>query len=383
MPKARLFPLSRDELVECAALLDARAPRRARPLRIPRAAARRAGAADRRRSRGARSGTKTRCSRWSAAPSRTATLSREEFDAVVRMLAEGFSTTPRPARRATCIATPSTGVLRGRARRAADGADLGRHDPRQRRLPRRARAAGQIDRHASTRTSRSRASPAISSSSATRRTASCGSSAAACASRMRTAQPPTHPVLARRGAGPHATSCRTPCRGCATISCAPDARSGRRRAPRWLSRRRGLAQAAAQQLVDYLARGARGARHAADAGHDRARAFLRRVRRHAARHPFAVRQPHQSRMGAGAAQALLPQVQFRAAGGGDRRRDRAVAVDQSTASRWHESGATCTRIPRATSWCRRARCAAVRGAGCKGIAPRMGMRTRSSLPLLC
>ena len=31
VPKGRLFPLSRDELVECAALLDARAPRRARP----------------------------------------------------------------------------------------------------------------------------------------------------------------------------------------------------------------------------------------------------------------------------------------------------------------------------------------------------------------
>ena len=31
VPKARLFPLSRDELVECAALLDAVAPRRARP----------------------------------------------------------------------------------------------------------------------------------------------------------------------------------------------------------------------------------------------------------------------------------------------------------------------------------------------------------------
>ena len=42
----------------------------------------------------------------------------------------------------------------------------------------------------------------------------------------------------------------------------------------------------------------------------------------------AVRQPHQPRMGTGAAQALLRQVQFRAAGRGDRGRDRAVAVDQ-------------------------------------------------------
>ena len=65
-------------------------------------------------------------------------------------------------------------------------------------------------------------------------------------------------------------------------------------------------------------RGARRADLPADAGHDRARALLRRGRRHAARHPFALWQPHQPRLGPGAAQAVLPQVQFRAAGGGDR-----------------------------------------------------------------
>ena len=68
--------------------------------------------------------------------------------------------------------------------------------------------------------------------------------------------------------------------------------------------------------------------HAADAEDDRVRALLRRIGRHAVRHPQPVRQPHQPRLGAGAAQALLPQVQFRAAGGGDRGRDRAVAVDE-------------------------------------------------------
>ena len=49
-----------------------------------------------------------------------------------------------------------------------------------------------------------------------------------------------------------------------------------------------------------------GARLPADAGHDRAGTLLRRGRRHAARRAFAVRQPHQSRLGARAAQALLP-----------------------------------------------------------------------------
>ena len=52
-PKGRLFPLSRDELVECAALLDSVARGELDRLSHPRAAARRAGAADRRRGRGA------------------------------------------------------------------------------------------------------------------------------------------------------------------------------------------------------------------------------------------------------------------------------------------------------------------------------------------
>ena len=52
-PKGRLFPLSRDELVECAALLDSVRRGELDRLDDPGAAARRAGAADRRRSRGA------------------------------------------------------------------------------------------------------------------------------------------------------------------------------------------------------------------------------------------------------------------------------------------------------------------------------------------
>ncbi|MNC84534.1 hypothetical protein D3C83_00900 [compost metagenome] len=55
-------------------------------------------------------------------------------------------------------------------------------------------------------------------------------------------------------------------------------------------------------------------RHDSDAGHTRVRAVLRRIGRHAARPARAVRQPHQPRLGAGAAQAVLPPVQLRAAG---------------------------------------------------------------------
>ena len=67
------------------------------------------------------------------------------------------------------------------------------------------------------------------------------------------------------------------------------------------------------------------ARLPADTREAGVRAFLRRSRRHAAGHPFALRQPSQPRLGAGAAQAVLPQVQLRAAGRRDRRQHRALA----------------------------------------------------------
>ena len=53
LPKGRLFPLSRDDLVECAALLDSVRRGELDRLAIPHRTARRAGAADRRRGRGA------------------------------------------------------------------------------------------------------------------------------------------------------------------------------------------------------------------------------------------------------------------------------------------------------------------------------------------
>ena len=62
-PKGRLFPLSRDELVECAALLDSVGRGELDRLAIPAAAARRAGAADRGRGRRRRNGARTSCSR--------------------------------------------------------------------------------------------------------------------------------------------------------------------------------------------------------------------------------------------------------------------------------------------------------------------------------
>ena len=55
------------------------------------------------------------------------------------------------------------------------------------------------------------------------------------------------------------------------------------------------------------------------------RALLRRERRHAARPARAVRRAHQPRLGPRAAQALLPRLRLRAAGGGQRGGDRALA----------------------------------------------------------
>ena len=52
--------------------------------------------------------------RWSGAPSRTRSSTRDDFDAVVRMLAEGFAHAPRPPRARYLHRDAVNGVLRGR-----------------------------------------------------------------------------------------------------------------------------------------------------------------------------------------------------------------------------------------------------------------------------
>ena len=83
---------------------------------------------------------------------------------------------------------------------------------------------------------------------------------------------------------------------------------------RWLTDEVGLAAAAAEQIVDLLRGVAADSRRPADRGHDRPRAVLRRIGRDATGAARAVRQPCQSRVGARAQKALLPPVQLRAAG---------------------------------------------------------------------
>ena len=106
--------------------------------------------------------------------------------------------------------------------------------------------------------------------------------------------------------------------------------------PHLLSRESEAAIAWLDRRVRRLARGGgadrrvpRGvgadSRRAADPRHDHPRAVLRRLGRDAAGVARALRQPCESCLGARAAQTVLPPVQLRAAGRGNRRRPAAVA----------------------------------------------------------
>ena len=90
-PKGRLFPLSRDDLVECTALLDSVRRRELDHLKIPQTPidvlAQQIVAEVSARDMGENELYALCCGAW---PFRT--LTRETFDAVIRMLAEGFTT---------------------------------------------------------------------------------------------------------------------------------------------------------------------------------------------------------------------------------------------------------------------------------------------------
>ena len=339
-PKGRLFPLSRDELVECTALLDSVRRGELDRLRLPEqpldVLAQQIVA-------------EVAAREWRedelyallrrAWPYRA--LARADFDAVVGMLAEGFST--RRGRRGALIHHDAVNhVLRGRrgARLTAltsggtipDTADYqvvlepesqvigtrerglrGREHGR-RRLPARQRVLPHPAGRARHRPGRGRARPAA-----------------------------DDPVLAGRGAGAQRRAVGLGLAPAGGDRGPPRDRPGRRGraalADRWSSASTSRPRAAGR----LSGRGARGAGLPADPGHGRARALLRRSRRHAAGDPLALRQPHQPRLGTGAAQALLPQVQLRAAGGGDRGQHRAVADHGAQLRAWPRCSTTCTR----------------------------------------
>ena len=277
-------------------------------------------------------------------------------------------------------ATRSTGPLRGRRGARLLAHDLGRRDSRSGRLPRRARAGRHVHRHAQ-RGLRDREHGGRRLSARERVVArAAGRRAAPCASPTPRARRRTcRSGSARRRR--EATSCRARSAICArrTLRSRRSARSPRRpvaaepaspAVPR-LSRLAGCAETgishgAAEQVVAYLAEGRARARRHPDAADARPRALLRRVGRHAARAARAVRQPHQQGVGPGAAQALLPSVQLRAAGGGHRGRAAAVARPAALVPARRRLPLSASGDRRATCSCRRfstRRCSRRGGAG--------------------
>ena len=183
LPKGRLFPFSRDDLAECAALLDSvrrgeldRLDVQDQPLDVlAQQIVAEVAARD-----------------WNedellallrrAWPYRN--LTEADFSSVVTMLAEGFTT--RRGRRGALIHHDAVNHrLRGRRGARLDGADLRRRNPGQRRLPGACSSRTISSSAACTRISPSKAWRAIFFNSAINPIASCGSSAALSASPMR------------------------------------------------------------------------------------------------------------------------------------------------------------------------------------------------------
>ena len=102
-----------------------------------------------------------------------------------------------------------------------------------------------------------------------------------------------------------------------------------------LERECGLDRRGAEQAVEYVRAGQRALGVVPSAGHRGRRAILRRRRRHATGDSRAVRVAHQPGVGAGAAQALLPDLQFRTAGRGHRQRAGAVAERSAFLPAWN------------------------------------------------
>ena len=282
------------------------------------------------------------------------------------MLADGFTT--RHGHRARVRASRRRQRRAARApRRAAHRAHLRRRDSRHGRLRRRARAGRTAWSARSTRTSRSRASPATSSSSATRRTASGASSAAACASRMRKAQPPTsRSGWAKRPARSdelsHAVSRLRERRVANDARDAPAAR--RMRSSRLAAGLEHAARADAARSSSSITSPPRTPRSARC--RRRTAIVLERFFDESGGMQLVIHAPFGSRInrawGLALRKRFCRQVQLRAAGGGDRGRDRAVAVDQPQlpAGRRRALSAFEHRAPGAGAGA--ARCADVRGA---------------------
>ena len=293
--------------------------RRARPPGDSPRAARHPGAADRGRlrRRGVERGRAVRAG--ARAPAPTARSPARDFDAVIDMLSEGIATN-RGRSGAYLHRDGVNRRVRGRrgARLAAitsggaipDTAQLhrGRRSPK-------ASVVGTVDEDFAVE---SLAGDIFLLGTTSWRIRRVGARPRARGGRARRAA--LHSLLARRSARPHRGAVARGLRGCATdVAGAADRRAPARRRmrPRPPRRRTG------RRLRRAPARAALGVVPTVD--DRRRRALLRRSRRHAARPPRALRRAHQPRLGPGAAQALLPHLQLRAAGRRHRQRHRDLA----------------------------------------------------------
>ncbi len=326
LPKARLFPTSRDDLVECAALLDAVRRGELDALHVDRNAldvlAQQIVA-------------EVACREWNegelfdlvtrAYP--FVDLSRNTFNNIVRMLADGYQHTARTARGVSASRCRQRHVARA-PRRAFDCDHLGRRDSRHGRLRSDAGAAGTAWL--------ARCNEDFAVESIAGDIFQLGNTAYRILRvergrvRVEDAQgmPPTIPFWLGEAPGRSDELSFAVSRLREELS-GKAANDGANAATR-LAVRASSASATPQRSKSSITSAVPRPRSACCRRRTRTGdgTLLRRIRRHAAHHPLAVRQSHQSRLGTGAAQALLPQVQFRVAGCGDRGRDHAVAVDQ-------------------------------------------------------
>ena len=147
VPKGRIFPLTRDDLIECAAMVAGRARGRARPRRGPGPAARRPRAADRRGGVGGGGMGRGRAARSFPAElpvpqSREGDVPRSRGDARARLRHAA-----RPARRADPLRQPQPQAPQPQGL-AHERDHQRRGDSRGVRLPRAGRARGSLHRHA-------------------------------------------------------------------------------------------------------------------------------------------------------------------------------------------------------------------------------------------
>ena len=278
-PKGRLFPLTRDQLVECAALVRAARRGRAGPHRASRA--RRSTSSPSRSWPPAppKSGTRTASSPSAARAAPYAELDRAEFDAVVDMLSEGIATRRGPRGSAH---SPRRGrpPAQGPPRGAPGRPHLGRRHPRQRQLRRRPRARRDADRHGR-RGLRGRVHGGRRDAARQHLVAHPARREREGAGGGRGRRGADHPLLARRGPRAHAGALSRGGRRSARKS--PGASTIPRQRARWLMDEGALDRRGARAGARLHRRGPRGAGRRAHARHHRRRALLRRGRRPAAR----------------------------------------------------------------------------------------------------